>query len=166
MEEILNKAKEEEEVYEWLKASEYYRKAVTLVPESDFVQKGETCESLGHAVYKGAFQAQNRDEFKERIQQAVQEYDEAKRFHEGKSETGTPRALRCEAMIALSGCWLASKVPEKKRLLSESWRLAKEALDLLRKQEMRWSMEKHTTYFHRVPTSSLLMSGTLTFARR
>ena len=66
VEEILGKAKEEEGRYEWLKAADFYRKALTVVADSDFLKKGEICENLAYAVYKAAFQAANSTEFKER----------------------------------------------------------------------------------------------------
>jgi len=127
--EILGKAKEEEARYEWLKAADHYRKALTAVAETDLLRKGEISEKLAYAVYKAAFQAENSTEFKERMQQSVQEYEKAKQFYAKGVESKTPQAFRCDAMIALARHWIAVEASERKRLLEECWRLTKTALD-------------------------------------
>ena len=129
MEVILSRAKEEEGRYEWLKAADCYQKALTAVAETDFLKKGEISERLAYAVYKAAFQAENSNEFKERMQQVVEEYGKTKQFYAMGVESKTPQAFRCDAMIALAGHWIASEASERKRLLEECWRLAKTALD-------------------------------------
>ena len=129
VEEILGKAKEEEGRYEWLKAADCYRKALTAVAETDFLRKGEISERLAYAMYKAAFQAENSNEFKERMQQVVEEYGKTKQFYAMGVESKTPQAFRCDAMIALAGHWIASEASERKRLLEECWRLTKTALD-------------------------------------
>ena len=129
VEEILGKAIEEEKHYEWLKAADCYQKALTAVAETDFPRKGDISERLTYAVYKAAFQAENNEEFKVRMQQSVKEYEKVKDFYEKCGKSYTPKALCCGAMIAYAGYWLASEAPEKKRLLDECWQRTKEALD-------------------------------------
>jgi len=131
-EEALSSAKEDERRYEWLKAVGYYEKALSFVPESDFLRRGEISESLAFAVYKAAFQAEHSHEFKERMGQALTCYGEAKKLYERSAGTvKVPRISRCDAMIAFAGYWLASEASEKKKLLDECWRLAKGALEVL-----------------------------------
>jgi len=130
LKDILNEAKEKEKQYEWMKAAHCYRKALTLVAESDFLRKGQISESLACAVYKTAFQANSCNEFKERMTQAKAYYEEVKGGYEraGDTEKG-PRISRCDAMIAFACYWLASKAPERKKLIEECWRHAKIALE-------------------------------------
>lgn len=129
MEELLRQAEGLEKKYDWCGAAKCYEKALGLMPEHDFSMKGETHERLGHAFYRAAFQVESNSEFLERMRQAAAVYEKAKEFY-GKSTESvkTPRMLRCDAMIAYMGYWLASEASEKKKLLDECWRVGKEAL--------------------------------------
>jgi len=126
---ILGQAMEKEKEYDWLAAAESYEKALGLVPEQDSSRIGEIYERLGYAFFRAAMQAENVDEFRERMRQAVANYEKAKQLYGIVGEQGKkPRMIRCDAMIAYLGYWLASEAPEKKRLLDECWQLTKEAL--------------------------------------
>ena len=130
MEEILHRAERLEKEYEWLGAVESYEKALKLMPEDDFSRKGETWEWLGYAFYRAAFQAENKDEFRRRLHQAIEDYEKAKELYQrlnGLKKTGT--VLRSDAMKAYMGYWLASEASEKKKLLNDCWRLTKGALE-------------------------------------
>ncbi|HYB68562.1 MAG TPA: hypothetical protein VEC97_03370, partial [Candidatus Acidoferrales bacterium] len=129
LEEILHQAEQLENEYEWLKAAESYEKALKLLSEEDFSKKGETYERLGYAFYRAAFQAESNDEFKQRLRQAIADYEKNKELCQKLNEPKkTGMVLRCDAMDAYMGYWLASDVPEKRRLLNECWSLAKESL--------------------------------------
>lgn len=129
MEEILHQAEQLENEYDWSGAAELYEKALNLLPEDDSSRKGETHEQLGYAFYRFAFQAESNDEFRQRLRQAILNYEKAKEhFQKPNEPTKTGKILRCDAMIAYMGYWLASEVPEKKRLLNECWRLTEESL--------------------------------------
>jgi hypothetical protein len=133
VEEILHQADQLEKEYDWLGATQLYEKELNLLPEDDFLRKGEIHERLGYAFYRRAFQAGNKDEFRERIRQSILYYEKAEELY-GKSNESvkTPRMLRCEATIAFAGSWVASKTAEKKRLLDECWRLTKDSLKALK----------------------------------
>jgi len=134
VEEILHQVEQSEKDYDWLGAAESYGKAINLLPEDDFSRKGDITERLGYAFYRAAFQAENNDEFRERMRQSVANYQKAKEFYGRLNEqVRTPRTFRCDAMIAYTGYWLAPQVSEKKRLLDECWKLTKEALKSLDK---------------------------------
>jgi len=129
VEQILGKAAENEKKYDWLGATEFYGKALSLVPEAGPLKLGQVQEKVGYAFYRAAMQAESVTEFRGRMSQSVAHYEKAKEFYEKMSEPGkTPRILRCDATIAYIGYWLASKVPEKMRLLEDCWRPAKESL--------------------------------------
>jgi hypothetical protein len=129
LESILDQIAKQEKEYDWSGAAESYEKALALVPERDFLRSGEVHERLGYASYRAAMQAESPEEFKNRMRQGVADYEKAKEFYGRLSEREkVPRMLRCDAVIAYFGYWLASQVPEKKRMLDECWRLTKEAL--------------------------------------
>jgi len=130
VESFLDQVEEREKAYDWLGAAEFYRKALSLVPEQDSSKLAEIYESLGYAFYQAAMQAESVDEFKSTMHQAVANCQRAKEFYGRLSgQEKTPRMFRCDAMTAFVGYWLATEVPEKKRLLNECWKLAKESLN-------------------------------------
>lgn len=126
---ILGLAVGQENQYDWLGAAEFYKKALGLVSEQDFSSRGEICERWGYALYRAAFQVETVDEFRERLQKAIVDYEKAKESY-GKMNHSPKKggALRCDAMIAYMRYWLALEVPEKKRLLDKCWELTNEAL--------------------------------------
>jgi hypothetical protein len=154
LEEILNEAKRLENEYEWLKAAESYEKALKLLPEDDFSGKCETYERLGHALYRAAFQVESNDEFRQRLRQAIADYETAREHYQKLNDpTKTGRTLRCDAMIAYVDYWLASETSEKKRLLGESWRFTQEALKASKESE---KAEEYAETFDILSASALL----------
>jgi hypothetical protein len=129
VEEILHQAEQSEKNYDWLGAAGLYEKAANLLPQDDLSKIGEIYERLGYACYRFAFQAENNDEFRQRLHRAIHGYEKAREWCQKLDEPmNAGKVLRCEAMIACVGYWLASDVPEKKRLVNECWRLAKMSL--------------------------------------
>jgi hypothetical protein len=130
VEEILHQAEQLEKECDWSAAAESYEKALNLLAEDDFSKRGEVHERLGYAFYHFAFQAESKDQFRERMRQSAAAYEKAIECCGKLNEPlKTARTSRCNAMIACIGYWLASEVPEKKRLLDECWQRTKEALD-------------------------------------
>jgi hypothetical protein len=129
LEPTLDHAKQLEKDYDWLGAVESYEKALGLVPEQDFLKKGEIFERLGYAHFNAAFQAESQEEFKHRMRQAVGDYEGAAGSYEKLGEPRKmPGPLRCNAKIAYVNYWLATEVSERRRLLDECWRMGTEAL--------------------------------------
>jgi len=134
VEEILHQAERSEKLYEWLEATESYLKALRGLSGDDFSHKGDVTERLGYAFFRSAFQAENNDEFRDRMNQAVTAYESTKGCYDGLSEAvKRPRILRSEAMISFIGYWLAVEVHEKKKLIDECRALASEVLKAFEK---------------------------------
>jgi len=143
VESVLSQARERERAYDWLGAAELYKNALGLMSEQDFLKMGEISEGLGYAFHRAAMQAESVDEFRERMSQAVANYEKAKGFYGKSAESGkTPRMLRCDAMITYLGHWLASEVLEKKKLLDECWKLTKQSLKAFEEAENTWEYVK------------------------
>jgi hypothetical protein len=154
VEEILNQAERLEKDCEWLRAAESYEKALKLLSEDDFSRKGETHDGLGYAFYRAAFQAESNDEFRQRLNQAIVSYKKARDYYRKLNEPKkTGRILRCGAMVAYVGYWLASEASEKKRLLGECWRFAQ---DSLRASEESGEAEEYGETFNQLSASALL----------
>ena len=152
---ILSQAKKHEKEYDWLGAIESYKKALSSAPQIDILKMGQTQERIGYAFYRAATQAENVSEFRDRMCQAVANYEKAKEFYAKARELAkTPLVLRCDAMIAYLGYWLASEVSEKKRLLDECWRLTKEALKAF--EDIGNGQEYGTTYVELSSVARLL----------
>ncbi len=145
MEQILARAREQEQEYDWLRAAESYSNVLNLASEQDFSRKAEFYERSGFALYRAAMQADSVDEFKARINHAIGNYEGAREFLGKLSGLGsTARTLRCRAMVSYLGFWLTAEVPEKKRLLDESWKLTMEALKAFK--EIGGALEYGMTY--------------------
>jgi len=135
---VVAQAGEREKNYHWLEAIDLYDQALRVV------EKGEIREKVGYAFYRAAMQAESVDEFRERMRLAVANYEKAKELYITGESGKKPRMLRCAAMIAYLGYWLASEVSEKKRLLDECWRLTKDALKAF--EEAGEALEYGKTY--------------------
>jgi hypothetical protein len=154
VEEIQGQAERLEREYDWLGAAESYEKALKLLPENDYSTKGETYERLGYAFYRAAFQAESNDDFTQTLRRAVADYEKARDNYQRLNDpTKIERALRCEAMIAYVGYWLAPEASEKKRLLGECWRLTQ---DSLRASEESREAREYGETFNQLSASALL----------
>jgi hypothetical protein len=104
VEEILHQAERLEKEYDWLGATDSYKKAFNLLSEDDLSRKGDVTERLGYTFYHAAFQAEKSDTFQERMRQAVLNYEKAKEFYMKMAGPGkVGRMFCCDAMIAYIG---------------------------------------------------------------
>ncbi len=144
MEEILHQAEQSEKDYDWLEAIEFYKKGLSLVSKTDFLKMGKVQESIGYAIYRAAMQAENSERFRERMREAVTNYEKAKESYGNLTEKTekTPRALRCDAMVAYMNHWLVSDACQKKTLLDECWSLTKETLMAFKQADNALEYEK------------------------
>ena len=124
----VTQAARHERVYDWLGASESYKKALSLMGKHDFSALGEKHEQMGYATYRAAMQAKNQEEFKERMQEAVRAYEEAHRLYDQLEGKEKARTYRCEAISKYFGYWLSPSAAEKRRLLDECLDLEEKAL--------------------------------------
>jgi hypothetical protein len=138
VEEILYQAEQLEKDYDWLGAVGLYERVLKLLTEDDPSRMGEIQERLGYAFYRAAFQAENNEEFRQKLRQAVTDYERAKAHYQKQIEPKKGAILRCDAMNAYTGYWFASEVPEKKKLLADCWRSTKEALRVFQEAGEAW----------------------------
>ncbi len=116
--------------YEWLRAADLYGQVLSAVDDVDFFRRGEIQEKIGYSLQKAAFQAENREEFRQRMQGAIEAYEKAHDFYEKLADgRGAPWMLRCRAISRDLSYWLASDPSEKRRLLDECLELEEKALD-------------------------------------
>ena len=136
LESFLIRAKEQEQAYNWLDAAAFYKSALELLSEDSFLRKGQMQEKRAYALFRAAMQAENIEEFKESLINTETEYKKAKRsYSKANPVESSPRAGRCDAMMAYLGFWQTSEVAIKKKEVGESWSLAKKAMDAFGQNE-------------------------------
>jgi hypothetical protein len=134
VEEILHQAEQSEKEYDWVGAAGSYEKALKLLPEDDFSRMGQIYERLGTASYRAAFQAERREEFRQRLQSCIMSYDKAATYHEKSEDLNeTASMFRCKAMPLLANYWSEPETSKKKRFLEEFLNLVKKASALFEK---------------------------------
>ena len=127
---MLGKAAELEAAYDWTQAAEVYRRIATEVPEADSFAAGVLGERLAYARFRAAMQADGPQEFRGRMDAAIEAFRVAlTSFEKGGDPTAEARSLRCRAWVAFGSYWLAGEAPEKRRLSFEAWKLGKESMD-------------------------------------
>lgn len=130
LEALIAQARECERQYDWGKASEAYSRAATAIPDRDSLRLGNVLESRAHALYRYAFQAETKDEFRERTANAIEQYGQAKEAYGRLDENSASSwSRRCDAMRAFLSYWSEPSFEERKRLIGETWNLAKSAMD-------------------------------------
>jgi len=129
---LLSLARDKETTYHWLESITFYTEALTsVVTQNEYRTDGELSERIGFCYHKAAMQAETREEFTKRIEEAIRAYDTAHRFYEKmENEQKAGRILRCRALTKYLGHWLTSNPAGKRELLDECWHLTKEALSI------------------------------------
>ncbi|MCJ7614784.1 hypothetical protein MUO71_08505, partial [Candidatus Bathyarchaeota archaeon] len=130
MESLLNKAKEMEKKYEWLQATELYKKASDLVlKEKDPLKAAELQEQNGFCFYRAALQTQTNIEFRKLLKRAIQAYEkESKILEEIMEEDSQIRIKHANALAAYVRSWLETSPLKRKELLSKWWFLENQVL--------------------------------------
>jgi len=130
-EDIFGKAEVLEKKYDWIGAARLYEQALFSVGMNDFLNKGEIQERIGFCFHRAAMQAESREEFREKMQRAIEAYGKASGFYEKLVDSQkTGWVFRCQAVAKYLGCWLASDPSEKRKLLDECLELEDRALTI------------------------------------
>jgi hypothetical protein len=141
LESLLSEAEQLEKQYEWLQAAKLYGKAVILVNNS--VGGVEVLEKMGFNYYKAAMKAPTNEEFKNRMQLAIQTYKKGSELLKKKSEEHTQAKLNhFLALIAYASSCLEKDPEKKKKLLAEWWSLEKKAKEQYEKIGDLYSLAK------------------------
>jgi hypothetical protein len=152
---MLGQAVGREKRYDWLGAVEVYGSGLSLISGEDFSALGEVYERSGYAFQKAAMQAEDVNEFRDRMHRAAVNYQKARESYEKVSGGRMrPRMLRCSAMTAYIGYWLASGVSEKKRMLEECWELTKESL---KASEEPWNQREYWKTYNQLSSSAIFI---------
>jgi hypothetical protein len=146
LDESLVQAETQEKQYEWLQAVKSYDAAKARVLEHENFQKaGDIQERIGFCFQNAAMQAETPEEFRDRVQYAIEAYEKAGDLYQRDgSKPVAERKLRCDAIIKYLGYWLTSDPSEKRKLLDECLDLEGEALTCF--SEFEETVEYSKTY--------------------
>ena len=115
---------------DWLGAIASYEKALESIRGEGQKDTGDLLERQAFASYKAALQADNGDQFRERIASAIDFYRRAKNAYESSDSPHLGCfTRRCDAMTSFMHYWLAGDVQQKRERVREAWDLTKDALD-------------------------------------
>ncbi|UCE95785.1 MAG: hypothetical protein JSV51_08775 [Candidatus Bathyarchaeota archaeon] len=123
--------RDQEKKYAWIAATESYRKVLTIeLRLNNFSKAAETCERIGFCYQRGALQAENPDEFKNRMLLAIEGYRKAAElFEKEKNPKAQAKILCCKATATYIRSSLELDSAIRKNLLDKCWKLKKEALE-------------------------------------
>lgn len=127
---FMDRAIELERQYDWLGAAGTYEEALKSLPKTEPLRTGDILERRAYALYKGALQAENVEEFEGSADRATKAYEEAKAIYlTAENEYGKPRVSRCDAMLAFMTFLRAADADHRRTAACESWNHAKGSLD-------------------------------------
>lgn len=101
VDEVFSQANKREKEYDWLGAVETYKKELDSIPPQDLLRLGELQERLGYAFRRAAMQADEVDEFRDRMKKAAASYDKAREAYTSISQdppTAQAKVLRSEEL--------------------------------------------------------------------
>ncbi|UCG45564.1 MAG: hypothetical protein JSV58_01925, partial [Candidatus Bathyarchaeota archaeon] len=105
---LLQEARKQERECDWLAAVELYKKAATARRKrTESFLAAEISQRIGFCYHRASKQASNLSDFKKRMLQASQAYDEASQLcRKVKDSDETPKMLHCDARSAYISSWL------------------------------------------------------------
>ena len=130
LESLLSRERDQERNYEWLAAAETNEELLASSGDQGAVEKGDALERLGYSLSRAALQAEDKDEFRRRIEKSLETYGRAlETFHTSSLPVAQARATRCLAMSEYLRFWLESEVGAKRQRIVSAWKNAKDAIE-------------------------------------
>ncbi|UCC28009.1 MAG: hypothetical protein JSW29_00725, partial [Candidatus Bathyarchaeota archaeon] len=141
---LMIQAEEKEKNYSWNLAVDFYRKAASLaLRKQQFKEAGDIHLRIGYCLFRSAFQAETKEDFKRRMRRAGDSYTKgADLFRKSGETTSRAEINDCKAMSAYIDSWLAPNSREKRRQFQECWRLEQETLNLAERSADKFSVGK------------------------
>ena len=152
---------------DWLGAIEVYSATLDSIPADDLAILGELHEHLGYASCRAAMQADDVEEFRNRLNQAFLNFDKSQEAYSKTVEDDTishAKVLRCEASKAYVKHWLAEDSSEKKILLDDCWNHVLDCISAFDKAERFDEYVK--TYIQLSDTAIFLFTREFNFESR
>jgi hypothetical protein len=151
LEVTLKLAEEWEHKYDWIRAVDCYKRLPCLGPQGQIADTRR--ELLAYAVQRSCFQARTPEEFTHLINGTIAEYQHARDAYTKTSGLEDAWTIRCSATVAYLSYWLASRPDEKRKLLAETWELAKKCMNAF---EAAGIPIEYARTYHRLSPSAFL----------
>ena len=132
LESLLKKANEYEKKYEWLQATEYYKKASSLaLAKEDVLKVAEIQEKLGYCYFRRALQAQKPEQNKLNLNHAIKAFEKSVGMIEQISIQFKQAMLNHKlAWIFLLKSWREEDLLKRRKLLNNWWNLERQNLSI------------------------------------
>ena len=137
---LLTEAAGYSETYDWLTASDFQEKALGQLVSHESTEEPTIHELLGRSYFNGAFQSENREEFKQKIRRAEQHYGTAKAAYERLDVPAL--AQRAEAGQYFARYWHSYNFTDRKLQIEKCLSLAKSAVSSFDGREQQWSIDQ------------------------
>ena len=141
---LLKKAKELEKKYEWLQASQLYKKAAKMTLEdNDLINAAKLLNNMSYCYFRAGLQAKTKTEFKERMSSSIQASQIASKHYK---QSNNPRRLELIknslAMVAYVKSWLEVDPVKTKLFVDEWWTHKSEVLKSYEKDDDKIAISK------------------------
>ncbi len=129
IENLLAEASRKTGEYEWMEAAVLYDQALKLVVD-DISEKARISVSQAKCYFQGAFQAETRDSFKNRMSQAQTVYEKARHLY--RDARLEQRAILSEARIIFAEYWVRDSSDERRELVQHAISTVEDAVKTLK----------------------------------
>ncbi len=134
LEGALSEAADREAKYEWMAAADAYLHAIERLPQNnDTAESARLTERLAECYLKGAFQSENREEFKKRMMLAKASFNKAL-SHLGSSRQ-EQLSVRLKAREHFADFWTRDTAKERSDICEKCVSLAQRAVDDLEREQ-------------------------------
>ncbi len=125
-------AGEKAKKYEWMSAAGSYKQALEEQPHNGTIDNTSLIKLLASSYFKGAFQARNREEFKQRMQLAESSYERARVLYETAGSEALSKRSKARSLFA--DYWMKDKAEERRSLMANILSLTDEFVPVLERQ--------------------------------
>ena len=141
VETILNRAKKSEKQYDWLDAKNLYEKVLSIsISLKDDSIEVPIAERIGYCYFRAALQAENREQFDNRMKLSNEAYKHME--HILRPKIDEPKLIHARAMVALTSSWVEQDFSKMEALLDDWWNLENLALGMFEEKQDKHAIGK------------------------
>ncbi len=135
---MLAEAAERMSKYEWMAAAEICREALQ---EPEPLEGARVTDLLAKCCFKAAFQAETREDFKQKMRLAEASHETAQSLYERAGSEALSKRARARGLFA--GFWLKDDAAERRSIIKQAISLADEAARIIDEEDKKGIAEAH-----------------------